>query len=133
MVSKSTQRAALMSIRPRFASAILDGSKQIEFRKRSLAVDITRVVIYTTSPVQAVVGEFTIADQIVDSPKNLWSRYSRIAGIDKESFFEYFSGSEKGVGILINDVTEYRLPRTLDEVVPGSSAPQSFRYFMQRK
>lgn len=117
-----------MSIRPQFANAILDGTKTVEFRKRALAGDVTRVMIYTTSPVQAVVGEFSVADQVVASPRVLWRRYARVAGIDRAAFFKYFEGTTDAVGILIDTVIQYETPRPLDEVNPGSRPPQSFMY-----
>jgi predicted transcriptional regulator len=117
-----------MSIRPRFAAAILDGSKTVEFRKRPLAKDVRRVVIYTTSPIQAVVGEFTVADQVIASPNALWRRFSRVAGIDRASFFEYFDGTDDAVGIVIESVTQYKTPRRLEDVEPGAKPPQSFMY-----
>ncbi len=60
MASRAAQRSALMSIRPQFSTAILNGSKTIESRKRVLAQGLRRVVMYTTSPVQVVEGEFTV-------------------------------------------------------------------------
>ena len=128
MASRSAQRSALMSIRPQFANAILDGSKTVEFRKRALAEDVTRVVIYTTSPVQAVVGEFTVANQVIASPRALWRRYSRVAGIGRTDFFKYFEGTANAVGIVIESVVEYKTPRSLDDVEPGARPPQSFMY-----
>ena len=87
MATQPTRRSGPTSIRPPFASAILDGTKQVEFRKRRLASDIDRVVIYTTAPVMAVVGEFQVADQVVSTPAALWRRYSKVAGIDRAAFF----------------------------------------------
>ncbi len=130
MDTQPTQRAALMSIRPPFASAILEGTKQVEFRKRRLASDIDRVVIYTTAPVMAVVGEFQVAEQVVSTPAALWRRYSRVAGIDRAAFFEYFADTAEAVGILIESVTEYARPQPLCEFDPGSRPPQSFRYLV---
>jgi len=117
-----------MSIRPQFASAILDGTKTIEFRKRALAEGVNRVVIYTTSPVQAVVGVFSVADQVMASSRALWRRYASVAGIDRAAFFKYFEGTTDAVGILIDTVIEYETPRPLDEVNPGARPPQSFMY-----
>ena len=128
MASRTAQRSALMSIRPKFARAILDGSKTVEFRKRALAQDVQRVVIYTTSPVQAVVGEFMIGAQVVASPTALWRRFSKVAGIDRAAFFRYFDGTTDAVGIMIESVVEYKTPRSLDEVEPGARPPQSFMY-----
>lgn len=132
MAPQPTQRSALMSIRPEFAGAILDRTKRVEFRKRPLAEDVNRVVIYTTSPVQAVVGEFTIANQVVASPHALWRRYRHVAGIDRASFFGYFEGLKAAVGIVIDAVIEYDEPRPLEEVAPGARPPQSFMYLSHR-
>ena len=128
MATRTAQRSALMSIRPKFARAILDGSKTVEFRKRALAKDVQRVVIYTTSPVQAVVGEFMIGAQVVASPSALWRRFSKVAGIDRAAFFRYFDGTTDAVGIMIESVVEYKTPRSLDEIEPGARPPQSFMY-----
>jgi predicted transcriptional regulator len=117
-----------MSIRPPYASAILAGTKQVEFRKRRLADDISRVVIYTTSPVQAVVGEFRVREQVTASPAELWRRYRSVAGIDRVSFFEYFSGTMEAVGIVIEGATRYERSQSLEEFEPGTRPPQSFKY-----
>jgi predicted transcriptional regulator len=117
-----------MSIRPQFASAILDGTKTVEFRKRALANDISRVIIYTTAPIKAVVGEFTVASQVITSPGALWRRFSKVAGIDRRSFFEYFEGTTEAVGIVIDAVTEYDIPISLGDIEPGARPPQSFMY-----
>jgi predicted transcriptional regulator len=117
-----------MSIRPKYACAILDGTKTVEFRKKALADDVHRVIIYTTFPVQAVVGEFTIATQVIASPKALWRRFSNVAGIDRRSFFEYFEGTTDAVGIVIDEVTEYETPVSIEDIEPGARPPQSFMY-----
>lgn len=121
-------RCALMSIRPPYASAILDGSKRVEFRKRRLADDIATVVIYTTAPVKAVVGEFAVATQISASPQELWDEFREVAGIGADAFFDYFYGVEQAVGIVIDSVKAYDSPRELGEVDPGARPPQSVKY-----
>jgi predicted transcriptional regulator len=117
-----------MSIRPPYAEAILDGSKQVEFRKRRLADDVTTVLIYMTAPVMAVVGHFTVAGQVVDAPAALWERFEAVAGIDADGFHDYFAASDEGVGIVIEDVTIYDTPVPLQQVDPGGRAPQSYKY-----
>lgn len=49
----------LLSIKPRFAEAILDGRKKYEFRKNKFSEkDINCVYIYSTSPIRKIVGIF---------------------------------------------------------------------------
>lgn len=50
---------ALFSIRPHFATAILDGSKTVELRTVAPRKTIERIWIYATAPVQQIVGYFT--------------------------------------------------------------------------
>ena len=128
MDSRRSQRAALMSIHPRFANAILAGAKRVEFRKRPLATDVRVVVIYTTSPVKAVTGEFTVAEQVIDTPEALWERFSDVGGIEPDGFFDYFAGHEQAVGIVIDEVKAYQHPKPLQDVDPGARPPQSFKY-----
>src|SRR5690606_10028124 len=86
MDQRTCRRQALMSIRPPYAAAILDGTKLVEFRKRRLASDIDTVVIYMTSPVMAVVGHFTVTEQVTGSPSELWARFEEVAGIDADAY-----------------------------------------------
>ena len=128
MASEPDRRIALMSIRPRFAAAILDGSKRVEFRKRPLAADIGTVVIYATKPVRAVLGEFVVDEQAVGKPEELWVRFAEVAGIDRDGFLDYYDGASQAVGIVIGRVNRYDQPRPLGDVDPGARPPQSFKY-----
>lgn len=117
-----------MSIRPEYVEAIISGEKTVEFRKQRLAPDVETVIIYATSPVKAIVGEFAIISQISKSPAGLWQEFRLVSGIDRRRFFEYFRGRSSGVGIVIGNVTAYTAQKRLEDVVPGSRPPQSFRY-----
>ena len=127
-MSAPRDRIALMSIRPQFAAAILDGSKRVEFRKRPLAADIGTVVIYATKPVGAVVGEFVVGEQAVGKPEELWVRFAGVAGIDRAGFLDYYDGAGQAVGIVIGRVNRYHQPRQLNEVDASGRPPQSFKY-----
>ena len=51
----------LLSIKPEFAEKIFDGTKKFEFRKSIFKnTDVQTVIVYASSPVQQVIGEFTI-------------------------------------------------------------------------
>lgn len=62
----------LLSIKPEFASKIFNGTKKYEFRKSIFKRDVDKVVVYASSPVQRVIGEFTIADIICNDIESLW-------------------------------------------------------------
>ena len=118
---------ALLSIRPQYAEAIFQGQKRFEFRRTKFKRVVDVVVVYTTSPVCMVVGEFDVRDMISDDVSRLWKRTHRTAGIDPERFFAYFSGRSIGHAIAIGDVRRYAEPRDLGESY-GVRAPQSFIY-----
>ena len=117
-----------MSIRPEFAEAIMDGTKQVEFRKRALAHDVALVVVYATLPVGRILGTFTVAGQVKKSPNTLWKSYRAVAGIDRSGYRDYFANTTEAVGILVGEVHVLDEPMRLDEIDPQLRAPQSFQY-----
>lgn len=128
MASTGTPIVALFSIRPKYAFAILSGSKKVEFRRGMLKQDIQYLVIYATSPIQKIIGIVNVATIREDSPRKLWSRYKHVGGIDKIDYESYFEGKEFGCAIEISSVRPLKNPLSLCDVSPKLSAPQSFRY-----
>jgi predicted transcriptional regulator len=117
-----------MAIQPRFAQAILSGSKQVEFRKRRLAADIETVVIYETAPTQRITGHFTIARTVEATPTALWYEFASAGGIARDEFTDYYTGHERAVGFVIKDTEQYQRPVALPELSTLPSVPQSFVY-----
>lgn len=50
----------LLSIKPEYANRIFDGSKKYEFRKHLPQKKIDKIVVYSTDPVQRVIGEVEV-------------------------------------------------------------------------
>jgi predicted transcriptional regulator len=125
-------RVALMAIHPRYADAILDGRKKVEFRKRPLAADVTTVVIYATSPVKKIIGEFGVGRIVVAPPKELWSQLHRFAGIERSAFDAYYTRTESGVGIMVGPTRRYTVPFALTDLDPEPAVPQSYAYLPER-
>lgn len=122
---------ALLSIKPEFGEKILEGEKQYEFRKTVFSDPSTveRVILYASSPVQGIIGYFSLGQIIEDSPQALWRRFGHQSGVDsRERFLGYFSEKETGYAIEIDSVTSLRQPidprKHLDDFRP----PMSFRY-----
>lgn len=96
---------ALISIRPCYANAILDGTKTIELRRRvPELVNGTRLWIYATRPTAAVIGVATIRDVNRARPRTIWRKHGNAAGLDHASFMEYFHGAQEAVAILLAGV-----------------------------
>ncbi len=116
-----------MSIKPVYAEAIFSGTKRFEFRRSIFREEVQVVVVYITSPVAQVVGEFSVKDVITDDIGALWDRTEAQAGISRNVFFEYFEGREVGHAIAIGDVRKYKKPLDLATAF-GVRPPQSFLY-----
>ncbi len=123
----------LLSIKPKFAEAIIDGRKRYEFRKSKFAKkDINRVYIYSIYPVKKIIGAFRISNIIEDRPRALWDRLKDYAGISEEEFFNYFSDSKKGFALEIKDVVKFENPIDPETLIPNFVPPQSFYYIKNK-
>lgn len=95
----------LLSIKPEYAEKIFAGTKKYEFRRVIFKnPDVKTVVVYASSPVQKVIGEFEIDSILKSEIEDLWSLTAHESGINKDSFFEYFKEKNFGYAIKIKDV-----------------------------
>jgi predicted transcriptional regulator len=118
----------ILSIKPKYANAILSGKKKCEFRKEPFTKYADYVVIYSTAPIAKIVGWFKIKKQYSDSPAKLWAKYSKVGGITKAEFDKYFKDKEKGIVLEIEEVNEIRPPIDPFKLIDNFVAPQSYRY-----
>lgn len=118
----------LLSIKPKYADLIFEGTKKYEFRRTIFKnAEIKTIVVYASSPVQKVIGEFEIETILNEDIVSLWKKTKKYAGIDEEYFYQYFNCKEKGFAIKIKNFKRYRKPLCLKEdfnLLP----PQSFLY-----
>lgn len=121
----------LLSIKPQFASKIFDGSKKYEFRKTIFKRnDVRKVIVYVSSPIQRVIGEFEIEEIISDTIKNVWKKTSKFSGITKKIYESYFGNKNMAHAIKIGLVRKYSSPKYLGDY-NISFAPQSFIYLIR--
>lgn len=118
----------LLSIKPQFAVKIFNGTKKFEFRKSIFKNSkINTVVVYASSPIQKVIGEFTFDEIIEENPEVLWKKTKNHSGISKEFFDEYFLNREKAFAIRVKETNQYKIPMDLIDF-DLNFAPQSFVY-----
>lgn len=121
----------VLSIKPEFAFKIFDGTKKFEFRKAIFKnKDIKTVIVYASSPVQQVIGEFEIEKIINKEINALWELTQDFSGITEDYFYQYFANRVDGFAIQIKKTKKYRQPKCLRtdyNLVP----PQSFAYYLQ--
>jgi predicted transcriptional regulator len=119
----------LLSIKPEYAAKIMSGEKRYEFRRRIFQrKGITTVVIYVTSPMKKVIGEFVVGEIIEREVKALWEETRQFGGIEKDAFDNYFIGKNIGFAIEVGQVIKYKRPCDLCDIRPGLAPPQSFAY-----
>ena len=119
----------ILSIRPTFCKMIFSGQKTYEYRKRVFTrSDVDKVYIYATKPICRIVGYFTIAAMIEDSPNVMWQMTHEGSGITKEYFDAYFKNCDMAHAIKIGEVVKLDNPIDPKEVIKDFHAPQNFMY-----
>ena len=120
----------LLSIKPEFADKIFDGTKLFEFRRTIFKnTNVKKIVVYASSPVQKVIGEFEIEFILKSGLEDLWNETQEYSGITKDYFFQYFSEKKEGFAIKIKNQRKYKQPKSLKDdynLLP----PQSFLYLL---
>ena len=126
------KRDVLVSIRPEYISKILNGEKTIELRRKFPAVTAigALALLYSTSPVQAVVAYARIKDVRKLSVSDIWKNHGAAACVSKKEFYSYFAGLEYGFAIFLDQVRP--LKRQINardlQIEFGIVPPQSYRY-----
>ncbi|MDZ5447389.1 hypothetical protein U2F26_32575 [Micromonospora sp. 4G57] len=125
------QRTLLLSLRPRFATAILASAKNIEIRRRPVnASPGTPIILYASSPQMAVVGTARLGSTTVCAPDDGWRRFSQQFGLSRDEYDAYLDGALNAHLLHLTTVNRLNEPlplRHLREQAPFHP-PQSFRY-----
>lgn len=118
----------LLSIKPEYANKIFDGTKKFEYRRTIFKRDdVKKILVYASSPIQKIIGEFEIAGLLKDYTEYLWQETSEHSGITKKFYDEYFRDKMYANAIEVGEVTKYDNPKTLADY-NIKTAPQSFVY-----
>lgn len=125
------RRDVLMSIRPVYASKIMSGQKTVELRRKFPEASVgATALIYSTSPVQAIVGYARITSVLRLPIQEIWDKFRKVACIERADFDVYFDGLNYGFAIHLEDVKELdqhlKAVNLREEL--GFVPPQSFRY-----
>ncbi len=122
-------RAILLSIKPKYADLILAGSKRVELRRSWAAQDVSVIVLYSSSPIQRIVGVVEVDKIVVASPTSLWKTCTKMGGgLTRDEFRSYFAGKSQGVAVLLGKVFKFAKHVEPLDVIGNFVPPQSFRY-----
>lgn len=122
-------RAVLLSVQPKYAHAIADGTKCIEFRRRWTSEAVAVLLIYATAPVSRVLGLVHVHEVLEASPSALWRCAKRHGGgVTREELYQYMRGRKTGFGVVLRDFKIFDPPLDPRQVETDFRAPQSFRF-----
>lgn len=130
-VADVTSLPFVLSIRPTYVQRILAGQKTIELRRRFPNALDRVVLIYSTSPVQAIVATARLRAVQPLRLSQLWRIYGHDAAVTKAEFDAYFTGADEGCALILDDVMPFRNPMHLTDLVEKFefSPPQSYCYW----
>lgn len=122
----------IISIRPEHAANIMAGRKTVELRRRfpeGLAAG-GLMLIYASSPEQALVGAARIEGVRRMTPAGLWKAFKEQVCVPREYFNSYFAGAAEGFGVMLGRTARFDRPIQASELKErfSFSPPQSFRY-----
>lgn len=122
-------RAVLLSIKPKYADLIVAGTKRVELRRSWPSTDIGIMVLYSSSPVQRLVG-LAFVDRVEECDfDTLWAlAYTNGGGVTHEELKSYVKGKKTAYGVMINRVKVAEIQVDPKELFPNFTPPQSFLY-----
>ena len=118
---------AIMSIKPCYVNQIIAGNKKFEFRRTIFKQNIESIIVYSSSPVQMLVGEIIFDNVLHLDLEELWIQTKKDSGISESFFYDYFKGLKQGYAISIKDFIIYEKPLNILQTY-GKKPPQSFLY-----
>lgn len=125
-------RMVVLSLKPRFAEAILSGVKTVELRRTVPKIVVpTLALLYATTPVRELVGTCIITSVNTADLSALWREYGSRSDLRYHEFQQYFEGVDMGTALALTQPQEFgrRVPlQDLRAKPRGFRPPQSFAY-----
>lgn len=113
----SLDNGILLSLKPKYADAILSGKKKVEIRTRfDKNLDGKVFSIYSSSPVRAIVGQAKISGIVKEHPALIWQKYSNSINCTKKEFDEYVSTNNEVYAIIIDHVKPFKVNVLLNQL-----------------
>jgi len=133
--SDSPSRSAiLLSIKPKFADLIVEGSKRVELRRSIPAQRVGTIAIYSSSPVQSIVALVDVKETIEATPTKLWTiAKENGGGLTRAELVAYFESKSLGFAFMLENVRVFEKPVNPNKILKPFSPPQSFKYLTTKE
>jgi len=116
----------LISIKPKYAERIFQHKKKYEYRLSIFKKQVSRAFVYSTSPLQKIIGYFIVGHILVGSPQEIWKQTRKFSGMTARDFFLY-AKKDKIFAIYIKKPQRFIDPIDPKEI-NSFFPPQSFYY-----
>ena len=120
-----------MSIKPEYVDKIFSGKKKYEYRKRMCKEKIDTIIVYSSSPIQKVVGELKIKQVLYDKKSIIWDKTNMYGGITKTKYDKYYENCDYAVAYEIEKAILYDKQKDLKDF-NVRTAPQSYVYITNK-
>lgn len=126
--------AILLSVKPKFANLIVEGSKLVELRRTIPAQNVGTIAIYSSSPVQMIVALANVKQTVEASPTKLWAiSKDNGGGLTKAELLAYFDLKKTGFALMLENVRVFKKPVSPTKIFKPFAAPQSFKYLSAKE
>ena len=124
----------LIAIKPKWAEQILNGNKKWEYRRVAVhAEEGSKLILYASGPLHAIVGEATIEKVLIEPIDLLIQHTVKEVPETAEELRRYFEGKKIGCAIKVANPIRYANQITLEDIrkeIPDFKPPQSFYYVL---
>ena len=125
-------RMVVLSLKPRFAEAILAGVKIVELRRTVPKIVVpTRALLYAAAPVRALLGTCIITSVQRLDLAALWREHGSGSALLYHEFQRYFEGVDVGAALTLIQQRAFNRPIPLQDLRAKPEVlrpPQSFAY-----
>lgn len=125
-------RMVVLSLKPRFAEAILAGVKTVELRRTEPKIETpTLALLYAASPIRSLIGTCIVTSVRSADLVDLWHEHGQEADLSYREFQQYFKGVDKGTALALTEPQAFNRRVTLRDLrvkQEGFRPPQSFAY-----
>ena len=130
-VTCDPDRALVLSLKPRFAEAILTGDKTVELRRVMPRITIpTLALLYATGPARSLVGTCFVRSVARLGADELWHRHGGDTALTRPEFNAYLAGLSEAAALFLEQAQRLSAPIPLRVLrqAEGFRPPQSFMY-----
>ena len=124
-------RALVLSLKPRFADAILSGAKTVEVRRVMPRITVpTLALLYASGTTRALVGTCVVRSVARHPTDELWRPHGARTALSRTEFDAYLMGRDHGVALLLERPEPLAAPVPLHTLrqAHGFRPPQSLAY-----